>query len=213
MHVDLSHPIETGMQTYPDDPAVAVRPHATHEDHGVRVDALECGSHTGTHVDAPAHTEPDGKTLEAFPLERFAVDAVRIDCRDLGAREPIPADRVPAVDADLAAFWTGWDAHWGTDRYLEHPYLSPAAAEACVEREFDVAVDALNPDPTPTENAGEDEPAGFQAHHALLGDERLILENLTNLESVGDRFELRAYPLALSSDGAPVRAIGIVETV
>ncbi|MFC6769586.1 cyclase family protein [Natrinema soli] len=210
MHVDLTHPIETGMQTYPDDPAVAIRAHASHDEDGVRVDAIECGSHTGTHVDAPAHTEPDGKTLKAFPLERFVFDAVRIDCRDLEAREPIPAARVPDSDADLVACWTGWDAHWGTDRYLEHPSLSPAAAEACVERGFDVAVDALNPDPTPTDNAGEDEPDGFQAHHALLGDDLLILENLTNLGAVEDRFELRAYPLALEGDGAPVRAVGVV---
>ncbi|MDF9745501.1 cyclase family protein [Natrinema salsiterrestre] len=209
MHVDLSHPIRTGMQTYPDDPAVVVRRHAGHDEHGVRVDALECGSHTGTHVDAPAHTEPDGKTLESYPVDRFVFDAVRVDCRDLGAREPIPAERIPDVDADLVAPWTGWDEHWGTERYLDHPYLSPAAAEACVKRGFDVAVDALNPDPTPTENATDDEPEGFQVHHALLGNDLLILENLTNLEVVGDRFELRAYPLALASDGAPVRAVGV----
>ncbi|ELY70968.1 cyclase family protein [Natrinema versiforme] len=210
MHVDLTQPIETGMQTYPGDPAVVVRTHATHADDGARVSRLECGSHTGTHVDAPAHTEPDGRTLDSYPLERFVFDAVRIDCRDLEARDPIPASRVPDGDTDLVAFWTGWDAHWGTDRYLEHPYLSPAAAEMCVKRGLDVAVDALNPDPTPTDNAGEDEPEGFQAHHALLGDEQLILENLTTLESVGDRFELRAYPLALAGDGSPVRAVGVV---
>jgi kynurenine formamidase len=210
MHVDLTQPIETGMQTYPGDPEVAVRPHATDEENEARVSALECGSHTGTHVDAPAHTEPDGKTLDGYPLERFVFDAVRVDCRDLEAREPIPASRVPDSDADLVAFWTGWDAHWGTDQYLEHPYLSPAAAETCANRGLDVAVDALNPDPTPTENASADEPEGVQAHHALLGDESLILENLTGLGAVGDRFELRAYPLALASDGAPVRAVGVV---
>lgn len=211
MQVDLSQPIETGMQTYPDDPSVAVGRHASHEEHGVRVDALECGSHTGTHVDAPVHTEPHGDTLGAYPIDRFVFDAVRIDCRDLGAREPIPAERVPDVDADLVAWWTGWDEHWGTDRYLEHPYLSPAAAEACVDSGFDVAVDSLNPDPTPTENASEAEPEGFAAHHALLGNELLILENLTNLDRVGDRFELRAYPLAIDSDGAPVRAVGVTD--
>ncbi len=209
MHVDLTQPIETGMQTYPGDPAVAVRPHTTHAADGARVSSLECGSHTGTHVDAPAHTEPDGRTLESYPIDRFVFDAVRVDCRDLEAREPVPADRIPDVETDLVACWTGWDAHWGTDRYLEHPYLSPAAAETCAERGFDVAVDALNPDPTPTENATPDEPDGFQTHHALLGNDLLILENLTNLESVTDRFELRAYPLALSSDGAPVRAVGV----
>ncbi|MFA9501878.1 cyclase family protein [Natrinema sp. H-ect1] len=209
MQIDLTQPIETGMQTYPGDPPVAVHPHATHADDGARVSSLKCGSHTGTHVDAPAHTEPDGRTLAAYPLERFVFDAVRVDCRDLEAREPIPASRVPDGDTDLAAFWTGWDAHWGTDRYLEHPYLSPAAAETCAERGLDVAVDTLNPDPTPTEGAGADEPDGAPAHHALLGDDRLILENLTGLEAVGERFELRAYPLALAGDGAPVRAVGV----
>ena len=212
MHVDLTHPIETGMQTYPDDPSVTVCPHATHEDYGVRVDALECGSHTGTHVDAPAHIDPDGKTLDAYSPERFVFDAVRVDCRDLEAREPISETRVPDADGDLVAWWTGWDVHWGTGRYLEHPYLSPAAAEACVERGFDVAVDALNPDPTPTDDADEDEPEGFAAHRALLGNDLLLLENLTGLERAGERFELRAYPIALQGDGASVRAVGVTDT-
>ncbi|NIC00299.1 cyclase family protein [Halobacterium sp. R2-5] len=209
MQVDLSHRIETGMQTFPGDPAVAVDEHATHEEDGFHVDAVACGSHTGTHVDAPSHVIPGGSDLDAFPVERFAFDAVRVDCRDLGARDPIPESRVPDADAGLAAFWTGWDAHWNTDRYLDHPYLSPEAAAACRRRGFDVAVDALNPDPTPSPNARDDEPTGFQAHHALLGDDLLILENLTNLGRVGERFELRAYPLALASDGAPVRAVGV----
>lgn len=209
MHVDLSHSIETDMQTYPGDPAVVVGQHANHDDDGVHVEAIECGSHTGTHVDAPLHTEPDGKSLTEFSVERFVFDAVRVDCRDIGAREPIPAARIPTVDADLVAFWTGWDTHWGTDRYLEHPYLSTDAAETCVQREFDIAVDTLNPDPTPTETASGDIPDGFGVHHALLGNELLILENLTNLGTVESRFELRAYPMAIGSDGAPVRAIGV----
>ena len=199
------------MQTYPGDPDVVVRPHAAHGDHGVRVDALECGSHTGTHVDAPAHIDPNGKTLDAYPPERFVFDAVRIDCRDLEAREPIPAARIPEGDADLVACWTGWDGHWDTDCYLDHPYLLPEASQACVERGFDVAMDSLNPDPPPTENATEDEPDGLAAHHALLGNGLLILENLTDLDAVGDRFELRAYPLAVDSDGAPVRTVGVTD--
>ena len=212
MQVDLSHPVETGMQTYPGDPTVEVDPHATHDADGFHVDAVRCGSHTGTHVDAPAHTEPDGRTLETYPVDRFVRRAVVADCTDLGARAPVPASRVPDgdTDADLVAFRTGWDDFWGTEAYLDHPYLSPAAAEACADRGFDVAVDTLNPDPTPTDDAGDDEPTGFRVHHTLLGDDRLIFENLTNLDRVGERFELRAYPMALASDGAPVRAVGVV---
>ncbi|MFB6270576.1 MAG: cyclase family protein, partial [Halobacterium sp.] len=43
----------------------------------------------------------------------------------------------------------------------------------------------------------------------LLGADCLILENLTGLGAAGDRFELRAYPMALSTDGAPVRAVAV----
>ena len=67
----------------------------------------------------------------------------------------------------------------------------------------------MSPDPTPSPQAGDDESTDFAAHHALLGENCLIVENLATLEGVGDRFELRAYPLALGGDGAPVRAVGV----
>ena len=210
MHVDLTHPIATGMQTYPGDPDVAVHDHASQEADGYRVSAVELGSHTGTHVDAPSHVLPNGDTLETYSIDRFRFDAVRVDCRDLGPRDPISAERVPTTSADCLVFWTDWDAHWGAGRYLDHPYLSPAAARRCAERGLAVASDTLSPDPTPTDAASHDEPAGFAAHHALLEADCLILENLRNLGSVDDRFELRAYPLALRGDGAPVRAVGVV---
>ena len=209
-HADLTHPIETGMQTYPGDPEVAVRSHASHDADGYSVSSLEMGSHTGTHVDAPAHVVPGGKTLAAYPVDRFVFDAVRVDCRDLGPRDPVPPQRIPPGDADCVVLWTGWDAHWGTATYLDHPYLSPAAARACADRGLAVASDTLNPDPTPTAAAGDDEPDGLVAHHALLEADCLVIENLTDLGSVADRFELRAYPLATRRDGAPVRAVGVI---
>ena len=205
---DLTHPVETGMPTYPGDPSVAVTPHATHTMDGYRVSAVSVGSHAGTHVDAPAHTDPDGRTLDSYPVSAFVFDAVRVDCRDLSARDPIPAARVPDVDADCLVCWTGWDRHWGTDRYHDHPYLAPAAARACAKRGYAVATDTLSPDPTPTEHARDDDSEGLPAHHALLGSDCLVVENLTGLDAVADRFELLALPLALRGDGAPVRAVG-----
>ncbi|MFB6069037.1 MAG: cyclase family protein [Halobacterium sp.] len=205
---DLSQPLTDGMQTFPGDPEVRLSPAAAFEADGYRVTELRCGSHAGTHVDAPAHTEPNGKSLDAFPVDRFGLAAVRVDCRDLDARDPIPPARVPDVDAECVVFQTRWDDHWGTDRYLDHPYLAPDAARRCAERGYDVGIDALSPDPTPSPRA-DDEPTGVPAHHALLGADCLIFENLTGLEHAPRRFELRAYPLALGGDGAPVRAVGV----
>lgn len=208
---DLSQPVETGMPTYPGDPAVSLDPHATFEADGYRVAELVCGTHTGTHVDAPSHTEAGGASLAAVPVETFRFDAVRADVTGREPRTPLaPADLpddAAVADADLLAVHTGWDARWGTDAYLDHPFLTPAAAEWCVERGLHVAVDAPGPDPTPTPRAAPDEPEGFPAHHALLGADRLLVENLRGLSAVPDRFTLHAYPLAVDADGAPVRAV------
>lgn len=211
--IDLTQPIEPDMSVYPGDQPPSRVAHATHEDDGYHAETLGFTSHTGTHIDAAFHTEPDGKRLADYPLDSFVFDAIRVDCRGLNSREQIGPDRLPdaetAAGADMVVFWTGWDAHWKTDRYFDHPYLAPETAAACADRGLAVGLDMLNPDPTPTDNARDTEPSGLPAHHALLGADCRIIENLTNLGRVGDRFELRAYPLALGGDGAPVRAVGI----
>ncbi|WP_049972232.1 cyclase family protein [Haladaptatus cibarius] len=209
MYRDCSHSLDSGATVYPDDPPVNCTPHATHEADGYRVTNLELGSHSGTHVDAPCHTEPEGRTLDSFSIETFVFDALLVDCRQKVAREPIrPADLPEPTDDDLLVFRTGWDTHWGTDDYFDHPYLTRETARWCTDHDYHVAIDALNVDPTPTENATEGEPEGVPAHRKLLGTDHLILENLTNLDGLPRQFRLTAFPLSVEdADGAPVRAV------
>lgn len=200
---DLTHRLDDSTPVYPGDPPVELRPHATHEADGYRVTRVSLGSHAGTHVDAPAHTEPDGATLDAFPPERFSFDARLVDLRARSAGARIGVDDLPSVDCDLLVLRTGWDVHWGTDRYADHPALTPAAAAQCADEGYDVGLDAPSPDPHGS--------ADLPAHRALLGANRLLLENLTNLDDLPRRFRLHAYPLALAdADGAPVRAVAAV---
>ncbi len=209
---DLSQPIRTGTPVFPGDPAVEVSPAATLEDDGYRVSALSCGTHSGTHIDAPSHTQPAGSTLEEGAVDRFVFDARVVDCTGYGPRDAIGADALPEDDAgDLLVCQTGWDVHWDTDRYRDHPYLAPEAADRCVAAGWSLAVDALNPDPTPSPNASDDEPAGFPAHDAILGNERFIIENLRNLAGL-ERFTLYAFPLPIEgADGSPIRAVAELE--
>jgi len=217
---DLSQPLDAEGTVYPGDPVVSATPHATHERDGYRVSTLRLGSHSGTHLDAPSHLLPDGRDLDEFDLSTFAFDAVRIDCTDHGAREPIGRDAVAAAptDADLLVVRTGWSEHWGTDRYLDHPYLSADAASWLAEREFHVGIDAPNVDPSPSAQSSDEtgpsdaEPEGFPAHRALLRSDRLLVENLANLGAPPERFELCAYPLPIpDADGAPARAVARIE--
>ncbi|MFB6126317.1 MAG: cyclase family protein [Halolamina sp.] len=222
MHLDLTHPVTTGMQRYPGDPAVELSAHATHEADGYRVTAVAAGSHTGTHVDAPSHTEPGGDDLDAVDVAAFDMTARVVDCTDVGSREPISPETVPTDgDLDAVVFHTGWDRHWGTDRYRDHPFLTPETARRCAAADYDVGVDALSVDPTPSargdagdgdvEGDGSDgretDPDGVPAHHAILGAGNLVVENLTGLAAAPERIRLQAYPLALGVDGAPVRAV------
>lgn len=196
------------MPVYPGDPSVTIDAAATVESDGYAVSAVECGSHTGTHIDAPSHTEADGRSIDELPIETFAFDAVKADVRGREPRSAIEPSDLPTADAELVVLDTGWDEYWETERYYDHPYLTEAAAEHCVKQEYHVAIDALNVDPTPTENAASEEPDGVPAHHALLGNERLIIENLTGVGELPKRFELLAFPIKLAdSDGAPVRAV------
>ncbi|MFF2997134.1 hypothetical protein ACFVTC_21640 [Streptomyces sp. NPDC057950] len=62
-----------------------------------------------------------------------------VDVRGLAAREPITPDHLaPALGllgrrpAGILPPATGWPAHWGTDHYAAHPWLTPGAARAGV---------------------------------------------------------------------------------
>ncbi|MEU6576713.1 cyclase family protein [Streptomyces sp. NPDC046805] len=215
--LDLSVPLATGMPVYPGDPEVTVSPALHAESDGVNVLRLHMGSQSGTHVDAPYHVDDAWPRLDDLPLDRFAGKAVVADVRGLAPREAItPGMLTPALDAVAAApgamllLATGWSAHWGTQEYLAHPWLTPAAAQAVVEAGVrTVAVDALSVDPTPQPG----DPLadfGLPAHRVLCGAGGVIAENLTGLEQLVDAREVEVFlfPLRLpGADGAPVRAV------
>ncbi len=209
---DCSHRLDGAGFVYPGDPPVTVEDHATVAADGYRVRRLSCGTHAGTHVDAPAHTEPEGATVDDLPAERFRFDAALVDL-DRPPRAPVGVARLraadPPDDADLLAVRFGWSDRWGTPTYRDHPYLTAEAAAWCADRGYDVGLDTPNPDPTPPVGGWADAAAdpGVPAHHELLGAGRVLVENLA-LEAVPERFDLRAYPLAVADgDAAPVRAV------
>ncbi|MFH8773558.1 MULTISPECIES: cyclase family protein [unclassified Streptomyces] len=217
---DLSVPVVTGMPVYPGDPEVTVSPALRAPYDGVNVLSLHLGSQSGTHVDAPYHVDDAWPRLDELPLDRFAGPAVVADVRGLPARAPItPGLLAPALDAlaatpgALLLLVTGWSAHWGTDTYLAHPWLTPQAARAVVAAGArTVAVDALSVDPTPQPGDPQAD-FGLPAHRVLCGAGGVIAENLNGLERLVDAeaVEVFLFPLRLpGSDGAPVRAVARV---
>jgi kynurenine formamidase len=207
---DLSQPVRTGMTVYPGDPAVEVVPALTLARDSVAVAALRLGSHTGTHVDAPAHIIPGGRTTGAIGLSELTGEALVVHLPNLAPRSAFGLD---AIDAALArglpdrlpgivVLHTGWSRHFSTPLATEHPVLQVSAATELIRRGMHVlAVDTLSPDPTASGATD------FPVHVAVLGSDKLIVENLTNLVGLPETVRVGFFPLAVDADGAPIRAV------
>ena len=78
--VDFTHIIEPTMPVYPGTEPPHLTAANTYEKDGFRETLLEIYSHTGTHMDAPAHIIPGRPTLDTLPTERFVGKALVIDC-------------------------------------------------------------------------------------------------------------------------------------
>ena len=210
--VDLSHPLDDDTPVYPGDPVARFEPATTIDEHGYNVLHVRMGSQTGTHVDAPFHFLEDGARIDELPLALFLGPAVVADVRGRAPHAAITwADLVPVADrlgpGRMLLLHTGWDAHWGTDAYFDHPFLDGDAAERVVAAGIrTVGLDALSLDETVL---GGEPAGGFAAHFAVLGAGGVIIENLTNLSAVrSPEPVVSVLPLRLAgADGAPVRAV------
>ena len=95
--LDLTHCITPEMPVYPGTEPPRLTAACTMEKDGFRETLLEMCSHTGTHMDAPAHMLPKGRTLDDFPAETFAGRGFVLDCRGAAAGGGPAGDGVPAV--------------------------------------------------------------------------------------------------------------------
>ncbi len=211
------------MPVYPGDPGVRIRPALTVAQDGVAVMALEIGSHAGTHVDAPCHTVPGGRTVEGLNWDELCGEALVLGLAGLGPGESISAARLapllPGTDAWTPArllLATGWDRHWRDDLLrARHPFLTGEAAAMLWDRGIRLlGVDMLSPDPTGL--AGEPD---FPTHAVFLGGDGIIVENLVGLDALrpagtaprvdwSARSRLEVHPLPLAGgDGAPARVL------
>ena len=115
--LDLTHCITPEMPVYPGTEPPRLTAACTMEKDGFRETLLEMYSHTGTHMDAPAHMLPNGRTLDDFPAETFA---------GLGLRAGLPGSG--GDHAAYAAAAGGGPAGDGVSAVLHRvgPVLGPA---------------------------------------------------------------------------------------
>jgi arylformamidase len=201
---DISLPLVGGGLVFPGDPEIEVSSHLSlARGDPANVSALRLGSHSGTHIDAPRHFLPEGRPVDAIPLERlvgpalvldFPTEVTAIGVPELRARDLRGARRVLLKTRNSAA----WAQPGFTPEYV---YLAPDGAEYLLRHGVElVGIDYLSIERF---DSGD-----YKVHRMLLEREVVIVEGLDLSKIPAGEYQLICLPLRLTGlDGAPARVM------
>ncbi len=202
MLLDLTVTFDAKTPVVPGDPATEIRPAGTLEKDGFHDHYVCAATHVGTHIDAPSHMIAGGKNLDQMPIEQFTGNGI---CVEIKGEFTLDVVKNAGIDEnDIVLFHTGMADRYHVPIYFEnYPAITPEVANYLVEKKIKmIGTDTCSPD-------GQD--PKFPIHKILLGNDILIIENLTNLASLaGKRFEIYAFPAKYALDAAPVRVVARV---
>jgi arylformamidase len=174
-------------------------------------------THIGTHIDAPRHFYADGGAVDELALDRLVMrQAIVLDVSGKPAGAGVTAADLertgvvpkPGEVAVIKTLWT--DRAWGrAEFWADTVHLEPSVGEWIAARGVAaVAMDCFPEKPfwrmqlTPAERGAN--------HKRWLKAGIPMIQMLTNLGAIRDRFTLVALPLRLKGmDGAPARVVGI----
>lgn len=181
-----------------------------------RKHAIATPSGVGTHIDAPAHCTPGGKTVEALDIDDLVTDCVVIAV-DASEKEEyiLTPEAIQKFEEQhgkiqpntFVLFQTGWSTHWETpEKYINNhsfPSVSGEAAALLLERNIaGLGIDTLSAD------TGKN---GFPVHKAILGAGKYLVENIANGESLpATGAKVFVLPMKIRDAAeAPVRVVVI----
>lgn len=202
--IDLSHIIEEEMPVFPGTEKPIINNVCTLEKDGFREKLLTMYSHTGTHLDVPAHMI-EGSRIDDLDVDHFVGPLLLITTKSYQVTlETLKAYEEEIKRVDFVLLKTNWDRYWGDSAYFsKFPALSKEAAEYLSN--FDLkgfGVDAISVDHM--------ENLDFTVHHILLNKGFILIENLRNLDALETGDLLSVLPLKIKDgDGSPIRAIGM----
>jgi len=219
--VELSHPLEEGIPTYPTHAKYFQNEWLSHGDIA-RMNQLVLGEHSGTHVDGPSHFPVEGpfagtSIAEVPPLALVGPCAtIRVD-PPLEPNGMLPAERILDWEHENGSLRPGdivfMDFGWAPGRWAlgtrgfahlgEWPGLSREAAELLRDRGVRaVGTDCISLD---SEDGGRGE---LPAHFVLLSQGILIIENVAQLDRLPPRAFVMGLPLPIvGGTGSPLRLL------
>ncbi|NCO65877.1 MAG: cyclase [Candidatus Aquicultor secundus] len=199
---DVSVSIRPKMPTWPGDPGFERSiVHAIAEGASSDVSTLRMGSHTGTHVDAPAHFLPGGATVDQLALDVLVgpttVFELSVENEITGADlEPLNLE-----ECERALFKTRNSRLWERDEFTtDFVYFTSEAARLLVEKGVRlVGIDYLSV---------AEYKHGTDVHRIFLQHGVVIVEGLDLSKIEAGAYQVMCLPLkVLGAEGAPARVL------
>ena len=202
--MDVSIPIRNGMVHWPHDPAVRIsKKQDMDQGDACNVSHLSMGSHTGTHMDAPAHFIKNAEGIDQIPLDVLVGPARVIEIKApffICARE-LKFSKIKSGERLLFKTKNSSEC-WRTSTFVENfVSISQDAADYLAKKKIKlVGVDYLS--------VGGFHEDGAAIHRTLLKAGIWIIEGLDLLKVRSGYCDFICLPLKIEKgDGAPARAI------
>ncbi|MBI2616663.1 cyclase family protein [Candidatus Gottesmanbacteria bacterium] len=202
-YIDLSLPFTSNLPVFPGDPSPQIKKIFTIAKDGCSVHSYSFVGHTGTHMDAPSHFIPGGKSLSELPLTTFSGKGIVLDCRGQNPIHSEIKDHITKYNDTVVLIRTDYSKNWKRkDYFSSYSVLSEGFAKGLTQARVKmVGIDSPSPDKDP-----------FPIHKIILGAGIPIMENLTNFDRLTHKvFRVFAFPLSTPTDGVPVRVVAEVE--
>ena len=202
---DITVPFSTELPVYPGDPAVQIKQVASLAAGDIcTVSHLSFGSHTGTHVDPPAHFIAGAATLDELSLDVLIGPARVVDVGEISAIDVATIDGAKLAGVERVLFKTRNSKLWqagALEFEKEFVYLETPAAERLVE----LGVKLVGIDYLSIEKFNFEQPT---THYALLGNNVVIVEGLNLTDVAAGDYELICLPMKIrNGDGGPARVV------
>jgi len=192
---DVTRPLSARSPVYPGD---VVPSFDQEERDGYLITGLRMSSHSGTHIDSPAHFLPGGSTIDGLPLENLIGKCRVIDLSGAGPRITASQLGGRAGGATRVLLKTSFS---GAGEFAEDfPAIDISAARLLAARKIRcVGIDSMSIEPFGSDGS---------VHRELLGNGCSIIE-LLDLSGIREgEYHMIALPLRLEGiDGAPARVI------
>ena len=224
--VDLSHTIDQNIPLWPGDPPMKFTTVANFKDDGYYLRKFSIGEHSATHMNAPNSFHADGVGIDHYRPEDLIREAVVIDVKDKAAADPdyvfslddlkawekehgeVPADSVVLLNTGWTKYWRNPQKFFGLDGKggLHFPGFDGDTTKYLLNQRdiAGVGIDTHGVDP------GQD--TAYRTNTQVLSQPRIVLENLTNLDSLpATGASIVIAPLKLKDgSGSPATVTGLI---